>query len=195
MGVTFTPNIALAMPDEAELAKDWTITPARAAANNAIIEDKTDINLTAFGATIIGKTSDPNVGSGGGISFDYQEFQGFVWGNFVVKFGGSGIAAGSGEYGIKLPFVADGTFHLIGNALDYIPGFNSAVGEGYAFDASAVNTSGLCAVDIVTVGGISYARLVIPAYTGKTTRVLGSAGPFTVATGDRLEGNFFYKHV
>lgn len=195
MGVTFTPNIALAKPDEAELAKDWAITPARAAANNTIITDKTDINLLPGGATIVGKTSNPNLGSGGGISFDYQEFQGFVWGTFVVKFNGTGISSGSGEYGISLPYVADAAFHTVGTALDFIPGFNTVIGEGYAYDASAVASSGICAVDICTVGGVSYARLAVQAFAGKVARIVGSAGPFTVADGDRLNGSFFYKHV
>lgn len=196
MVVSLTPNIGLSMPDDTELAKNWTTGPNLNSANNAIIVDKTDINFNAFGATIVGKTSNPNLGSGGGIRFDYQEFQGYVWGTFVVLFNDPGVSAGVGEYGISLPYVADSSYYTVGTALDFIPGFNSVIGEGYAQDVSTVANSGLCAVDICTVGGVSYARLATQTYTGKTGRCIGGGtGPFTVATGDRLTGSFFYKHV
>ena len=194
MVVSLTPLIGLSKPDESELAKNWAVGPALAAANNAIIEDKMDINFNSFGSALKGNVSDPSTGSGG-IRFDYQEFQGYVWGTFVVTFNSPGIVVGSGEYGIKLPYLPDSSFYTVGTALDFLPGFNSVIGEGYAYDASAVATSGTCAVDICVVGGIPYARLAPEAYSGKTNRCVGSAGPFTVADGDRLNGNFFYKHV
>jgi len=193
--VTFTPNVGLAKFDDSDLAKDFVVGANYNSANNNIMINKTNFPLQAYGSIIVGKTSNPSYGAGG-IRFDYQEFQGFTWGTFVVVFLDPGVSAGSGEYGIRLPYVADSSYHAVGTALDWIPGFNHVIGEGYAQDASATGNSGICAIDIVTVGGVSYARLATGAYSGKTGRCIGGGtGPFTVADQDKLTGSFFYKHV
>lgn len=194
MVVSFTPNIALAMPSEGEVASNWVNGTQLQEDNNAIIEDKTDVNLLPFGGTLKGHSADPSIGAGG-IRYDYQEFQGLVWGSFVVLFADPGVATGTGEYGIKLPFVVDNAFHTVGAALNELPAFNSNVGGGYIYDASNQNASGPCALDVVTVGGISYARLVTEAYAGKTNGLMGSTGPFSVANGDRFTGSFIYKKL
>lgn len=196
MAVTFTSRIGLAKPTESELALEWARISKLAEDNNLIIVDKMDIEQTTILHTnnIKGRLSDPNLGVGW-MDMVYQDFQGFVMGSFVIRMGNPGVTAGSGEYGIPLPFVADSTYHIVGTALDFLPGFCSVIGEGYVSDASNINTSGVCAIDVVTVGGVSYARLVTETYAGKTTGVMSSSGPFVLNDTDRFSGNFFYKRV
>jgi hypothetical protein len=79
MAVTFTPNIGLAKPNEAELAANWVNGTQLQEDNNAILEDKTNVVLTAYTPTIIAQTTAPNIGAGL-IKGEYQLFQGFVFG-------------------------------------------------------------------------------------------------------------------
>lgn len=195
MAVNFTTNIALAKPTEAELALNWARSTELAEDNNLIIEDETDIAVVSYAPTVTAHTTPPNFGSGSaGINLGaYQTYRGWVWGNFKVVVNGSGIAAGTGEYGFKLPQVVNATFHTVGSALNDSSGSLSLIGDGFIYDASAVVNSGPVALDVVTVAGVSYARLVLEAFVGKTSRVFKDAMPYTVAADDQFTANFFYK--
>lgn len=198
MAVSFTPNIGLAKPDETEVAKNWVTASDLHEDNKVIITNKMAFSAPqSYAATLIGPTTNPNVGADGSITAEYYLFEGWVFGGFVVKISGSGISVGSGTgaYGISLPFEVNGTFHALGASLNSNPGFISVIGEGYFSDASAVATSGTCAVDAVTIAGVSYARLLPEAYTGKTTRFVGVNTPVAIATGDAFSGSFFYKRA
>lgn len=195
MGVTFTTNIGLAKPDEAELASDWLATAGDRLYedNNTIIQDKMNLAMTAYSPTLVGQTANPNVGTG----FRDGEYviidEAWVYGNFVIEFFDAGISAGTGEYGISLPFVADGLYHNVGNGLNNPIGGNDCIGEGYLWDNSSVGASGSCALDVVTVSGTSYARLCTETHASKTLRVFGGGSHFSVATNDKFTGSFFYK--
>lgn len=194
MSVTFTTNIGLAKPTESELAKNWATATELADDNNQIIISKANIQVVSYAAVLIGPSTNPNVGAGS-ITAEYIDFQKIIFGEFVIKFTAPGVAdgTGTGAYGISLPFLADNTFHTVGSSLNDNPGNASCIGEGYFVDSSAVNTSGMCALDVITTGGVSYARMMPEAYTGKTVRFVGPSAPVALADGDGMTGSFIYK--
>jgi hypothetical protein len=194
MAVTFTSNIGLAKPDATELALNWARATLLADDNNVIITDKTDINLVSYSPVPLGQFGNPDNGVGVR-NGEYQDIQGFIIGSFRIKFVDPGVTGGSGEYAISLPFPADGSFHTVGNAFGTTPGVNSCIGEGYITDASVVNNSGTVALDVITLAGVGYARLVTEAYPGKTASCFGNSTPFLLATGDLIAGSFNYKRV
>ncbi len=197
MAVNFTTNIALAKPTDTELALNWARGTKLQEDNNIIIVNEMDKPVTSYTPVLAAQTTAPTVGSGGAQLGEYQDNQGIITGTFMVSFFTAGITAGSGEYGISLPFVVDNSFHSVGTAFNAIPGQFSVVGEGFISDSSAVATSGSVALDVVTVGGVSYARLLTEAHTtpAKTSRMFRDAMPFTVADGDLFIGNFCYKKL
>lgn len=195
MAVTFTPNIGLAKPTEAELALEWTRNTKLNEDNNLLIIDKADVNMTTnTSGSIIAQTTPPSVGAGF-CKLEWTEFQGFISGYFIVEFFSPGFAGGSGNYGIALPIVIDSTFHTVGTALNGAVGPNSIIGEAYLFDFSASATCGHAVLDAVTISGVSYVRMISELYTSpaKTSPVVQNGQPFTVADQDRFTGHFFYK--
>ena len=196
MVVSFTSNIALAKPSEAELASNWVNGTQLQSDNNLIIIDKMDVNLTSYTPVLNAQTTAPGVGAGT-VRGEYVDIQGFISGNFIVDFLTPGIIVGSGEYGISLPFPADGAFHIVGTAFNNTVGTASCIGEGYIFDNSAVGLSGTCALDVVTVAGVSYARIVLEQFVtiAKTSNLYRDNMPSTVGTLDRWTGQFFYKRT
>lgn len=197
MAVSFTANIGLAEPDNNELAANWATGAKLVEDNNLLIIDHMDIPLTTYTASINAQTTAPNIGSGGTELGEYQDIEGIIMGSFQITFFGSGITSGSGEYGIRLPAVADNSFHNVGTAFNATPGPFSVIGEGFIYDASAAATSGTLAIDVVTVGGVSYARLLTEAHTtpAKTSRMVRDSMPIVLAADDRLQGNFLYKKL
>jgi hypothetical protein len=196
MAVSFTPNIGLAKPDGTELAANWTRLTEIYTDNNGVLVTKMDLPIQVYTPTIIAQTSNPNTGVGVGTG-SYIDFEGYIMGGFIIPFTDPGVAAGSGEYGIKLPAVVNNTFHTVGSALNGTVGLNSVIGNGYLNDLSSVATSGALALDAVTVTGISYARLITEVYTSptKTARLVTNSQPTTVATGDGITGFFVYKKL
>lgn len=194
MAVTFTPNIGLAKPDETEQAINWANVQKLAEDNNIIVIDKSEFPLQSYTPTIIGPTTNPSVGAGV-LAGEYLEFQGWVFGGFGIRFTDPGVSAGSGAGGylIKLPTLADITFHTAGTLFNDGVAAATHIGEAYFYDASAVVTSGSVALDLIRVGGIDYARMITETYTGKTERWVGPGHPVTLANGDLFEGSFIYK--
>lgn len=194
MAVTFTPNIGLAKPTKTELGLEWARNTKLQEDNNLIMIDKMDVNLITYTPVAIGPTTNPS--NGVGIEQgEYFEVQGYIFGIVTVPFTDPGVAAGSGTgaYGISLPTLVDTTFHNVGTTLNDVPGTASCIGEGSIRDASSVNFSATCAVDVVSISGTFYARLITEAYTGKTSRFWGPGVPAAVATDDQVSFNFFYK--
>jgi hypothetical protein len=194
MAVTFTPNIGLAKPTEAELGANWINGTHLEAANNLIIIDKMDINELTWTPAFIGPTTNPNSGVGA-VYAEYTDVQGFICGTFTFNMTDPGVAAGTGAggYGISLPTLVDTAYHTVGTTLNDIPGTASVIGEGYITDASSIANSGTVAVDIIAIGGVHYARLITEAYPGKTVHQFGPNNPFVLATGDQFSANFLYK--
>jgi len=192
MAVTFTPNIALAKPDDTELSLNWARAVLLADDNNQIIIDKMDVNILTYSPAFIGQFGNPSTGVGSRKG-EYQDMQGIIIGNFVIRMVDPGVSLGSGEYGIALPTLADATFHTVGSAFGTAPGTNSCIGEGFITDNSTVNTSGTVSLDVIAISGVHYVRMVCEAYPAKTSAVLGNSTPFGLATGDLLAGSFYYK--
>lgn len=198
MAVNFTFNLNLAKPTEAELARNLITGDELYADNNIILEEEMNKVLTPYTASLVATTANPNIGATGSAQGEYIEFEGIIQGSFIITFSGAGVAPGTGEYGVRLPFPVEQTvFHSVGNALNATPGGFHIIGEGFHYDASASATSGSFAIDAVTVGGISYARMLTEAFTApvKTNRFVSANMPFTVADGDRLIGNFVYRQA
>lgn len=196
MVVAFTSNVGLAKPDEAELARNWALNTELCEDNNFIIADEVDIPTVTYTPSLNALTTPPSAGAGTRLG-QYQDIHGFIMGSFKISFTDPGVSSGNGFYGISLPVPADGSFHTLGNAFDTGTGSPSVIGEGYILDISAVATSGSVALDLVSVGGVSYARLLTEAFTSpaKTSRLFTNAMPFTLANGDVFTGSFFYKRA
>lgn len=194
MVVNLTSNIQLAKPDNNEIAKDWAQLDEWQRYNNNIIEDKTDINLTSYTPVLAAQTTAPSFGAGVARG-EYQDIQGFIVGTFVIEFLDPGVSVGSGEYGFSLPFTCDNTYHQVGTAFNNATGANSCIGEGYIFDNSNASLSGPVALDVVTVTGVSYARVITGTFAApvKTSRVYRDGMPSNLGTLDRITGSFFYK--
>jgi hypothetical protein len=195
MVVSFTANIGLAKPDETELAANWARFTQLQDDNNDLISANMNIALQTWTPSLIAQTANPNLGVGVAKG-DYIDVNGIVMGNFVIPFTDPGVAAGTGEYGISLPQVFDGSFHTVGTALNGAVGGNSVVGNGFLYDSSSVATSGAVAFDAITIGGTtSYLRLITEVFTApaKTSRLVTNAQPFTPATGDAITGFFIFK--
>jgi hypothetical protein len=194
MAVTFTPNIGLAKPTEAELASNWVDGTQLQDDNNQIIIAAMNIPVNSYTPSLAATTTAPTVGTTGSAKGQYQEIQKMIFGVFLIDFSGTSIGAGSGEYGISLPFPADSSFHVVGTTFNGTPGDNSVIGECYFNDNSAADTSGTGCLDVVTVAGVSYMRILTEAHTSpvKTSRMFRDAMPFTLADQDRFTGSFCY---
>jgi hypothetical protein len=196
MAVNITPNIGLLKPTESELALNWARIVELADDNNDIVTDKMDINVITYTPTLVGPTTNPNIGAGFNLG-EYYEIQGFIFGAFNIQFTNPGIVVGTGTgaYGIALPTLVDNSFHFVGTAFNNAPGPYACLGEGYLNDASSVSGSGSIALDVVRVGGVDYVRMMSEAYAGKTVEWYGPNVPFAVADGDQFVGQFFYKRA
>ncbi len=194
MAVSFTSNIGLAKPDETELVRNWVNFDQLQKDNNDQVAAKMNITLQTYNPSIIATTANPSIGSGVA-SGDYIDCDGIVMGNFRLTFVDPGVAAGTGEYAISMPQVFDSSFLTVGNSLTAAPGTNSVVGHGFLYDNSSVATSGSVALDAVTIGGVSYVRLIPEVYTApaKTSSLVTNALPFVPATGDTFSGFFIFK--
>jgi hypothetical protein len=195
MAVTFTSNIGLAKPDDTELAKNWATATQLADDNKLIIIDQMDITLSTYTPVIAAQTTAPSLGAGTSKG-EYQDIQGIIMGSFLLEFVDPGVTVGSGEYGISLPFTADNTFHNVGTAFNATPGSFSVIGDGYIYDSGGVATA-FASLDVVTVGGVSYVRLLTEAHTApaKTSRIARDSMPVALGTLDKFVGNFIYKRT
>lgn len=195
MAVNFTTYIALAKPDKNELAVNWIEGTQLYDDNTTIIEAKTNIPVVSYTPVITATSVAPTLGTTGAIRGEYVEVQGFIFGNYVVEFTGTGITSGTGEYAISLPSVIDNVFHTVVTSLNSNIGTASCIGEGFIFDADTFATNGEVALDAATVAGVSYVRMCTESHVGKTSRLFRDANPFTMSTGDKFTGTFFYKKL
>ena len=192
MAVNTTTYIGLKKPTEDELALNWTRSADIIEDNNTQIIDKADVNIQPKTQALTASTTAPNLGAGS-ITMEIVDFEGFVTGSCNIVFTDPGVSAGSGVYGVSLPFEVNATYHAVGSALTDAPGAFDCIGEGYFYDSSAVGTSGSLAIDAVTVSGTSYARFITETFAGKTARHVTNSQPVAPATGDRITFSFVYK--
>jgi hypothetical protein len=196
MTVTFTPNIDLAKPDKDEDAKDWVLNSVdHSEDNNDKFNTAAQLPISTYTVTLKAETTNPNIGNTGTTFGRYTVIRGWVLGFFIIRINGTGITNGTGIYGVNLPTNADSSFHSIATGLSVNAGDQHVVGEGFLRDVSSVTTSGTCAMDLATHSSATHVRFLLESYVGKTSRLFNDGDPFSLADGDRLTGNFFYKQA
>lgn len=134
--------------------------------------------MTSYTATLTGSTSNPNLGSTGGITAAYTRLGDLVHVSFRAVWGGAGVSAGSGTYFVSAPFTP--------NAAQ-----PSQFGGTGRVARAAGGNEGLYATYVDSNGRIQLRYTsALPTGTGTT---VGSATPFAWGTaGDTLEGSLSY---
>lgn len=133
---------------------------------------------TSWTPTLGADTTPPTLGASPTQLGRYTRVGRTVIGDFIIYFGGAGLAAGTGSYRFNLPF---------------LPVWNvdhRAIGNGYLFDASA---NDLKTFQLVVSGGATYAYGIVHSGGGLVAFVGAATYPWAV--GDRLLGNFTYEAV
>ena len=126
--------------------------------------------------TITATTLSPTLGAGAVIAGKYTRVGRIIFGNVRIKWGGAGLAQGSGTYRISTPVVA-----VTPGA---VPGF--VVGSAYGFDSNTSNLETF--VSIIETGvttGISM------AWSGGL--LVGGGSPWNWDSNDEITLNFQYE--
>ncbi len=194
MAVNLTPNILLLKPTDTELAKNWVQTPNLQAQNNAAFKNNANPTFQSYTPVLRAASVNPSLGAGVATG-EFYTWRGWVFGSFKIPFLDPGVSAGTGEYAVSLPTDVDQTFHWVGTSFTSNLGELSIIGEGYAYDSSALTQSGNFVLDVIRVGGVAQVRMAPDVYTTptKTSRYITNAVPFVPVTGDGYVGNFMYK--
>lgn len=132
---------------------------------------------TSWTPTIGADTTPPTLGASPTQLGRYTRIGRTIIGDFIVYFGGAGLAAGTGSYRFNLPFAPVwNTDHRV-------------IGNGYLFDSSAndLKTFQL----IVPAGSTGYAYGLVHSGGGVTNFVGAATYPWAV--NDRLLANFTYE--
>lgn len=140
----------------------------------------------SYTPTLTASTTSPTMGSGSSLTGYYKRLGRRVEGYAVVMFGSSGVAAGSGYYGLSLPVAPVNR--------------NQPIGIGYVFDqddnsrfmiASAVISTPLwaaatakCILVVTNAAGEGF---------GTGDNPVGAACPWTWAENDQMIVNFSYE--
>ncbi|HET7689343.1 MAG TPA: hypothetical protein VFK41_03125 [Nocardioidaceae bacterium] len=122
-------------------------------------------------------TTNPTLGTASIAEGRYVQDGDHVFGDLIIKFGTSGVAAGSGNYRVSLPVAARES--AAGNYLGY------ARGSGFIYDDSASAYRG------VIVTRISDTLADILVIDGSTK--INNASPWTWAANDALVLHFDYE--
>lgn len=138
-----------------------------------------NMNPTTYVPTLTAATTSPTLGTGGTVAGWYYRIGRLVMGEARIRFGSSGVAAGTGTYIISLPTAADGTFHATGGGT----GIASVVGNGVLRDNSAVAASRDCAAYFATSTSVFLATA-----DGNVT----DANPWVWAASDGISVAFSY---
>ena len=176
MVVNTTTYIGLLKPTEDELALNWTRSSDIIEDNNIQIIDKCDVNIQNRTPAFIASTTNPSVGAGS-VTLEFTDFEGFVTCTGRIIFTDPGVSAGSGVYGVELPFDINTSYHTVASALTDAPGAFDCIGEGYFLDASAIATSVHFAIDCAHISGVSYARFITESFVGRTARHVTNTQP------------------
>jgi len=133
---------------------------------------------------LTGSTSNPALGSGGSFTQEgrYHFLPGrMVTANVSLRFGTTGVGAGSGYYFISLPIAADATFHVI----DTTPGVADSIGFGVLRD----NTAGYTTA-VPWLYSANAVALMLP-----TAGLVAHAVPWTWAASDAMNFSLTYRHA
>jgi hypothetical protein len=126
-------------------------------------------------------TTNPTLGTGGSQAGWWQRVGDLIIGGATIRFGTSGIAAGSGTYFCSLPFPADTTFMVAALGA----GLSSALGSACCRDNSVPNASD---------GNCYLADTADKVYMRTSDGLVTGVFPFTWAASDApIDISFAYK--
>jgi hypothetical protein len=124
-----------------------------------------------------GSVSNPAVGAGGFTEGRYVWLTPhLIFGYYKINFGGAGLVAGSGVYGINLPVTPDPSLDSVGDGMP--------IGKGVYFDFSAVATT----TNFVTVYNPDTGGVYFSPPTGGA---ISATSPFAAGQGDGISGYFW----
>jgi hypothetical protein len=141
-------------------------------------------DLGTYVPVLTATTTNPTLGSGSTQSGWWQRVNNLITGGAFVRFGTSGVVAGSGNYQISLPFPADTAFMIAAGGL----GTSSMLGDGLVRDNSAVSTGSR---QFSTY--LETTTTMLLALANGTNQVITDAVPFVFAASDALTVNFTYQ--
>lgn len=141
---------------------------------------------TAYTPTLTAVSSNPTMGSGATATGYYKRVGHRVTGDAVISFGSSGVAAGSGAYGVLLPVAPANRIQ--------------PVGIGYVFDYSdqlRFVVASAAVIPAIWAAATSKAVIFVtnPAAEGLSTgnNPVGAAVPWTWSANDQIVVNFDYE--
>lgn len=167
MGATSTPNLGLIKPDLQEVIKaNWTTQHAQ---NMNSIDEALRIAWDTYTPVWASSGTQPVIGSGGSIIGNYCELgKNFISVWILLRVGGTGFSAGSGNYTLSLPFNVDKTL-----------AFETCFGVAHLHDDnSALNTQ--AGVPVISNTGNDEIQI----YTDSSNFSWSPTAPFTLAQGD-----------
>jgi hypothetical protein len=141
-------------------------------------------DLGTYVPVLTATTTNPTLGSGSAQSGWWQRCNNLIIGGAFIRFGTSGVAIGSGNYQISLPFPADTAFMIAAGGL----GTSSVIGDGLVRDNSSVTANSRqfsTYLDTTTT--------MLLALANGTNLVITESVPFTFAASDALTVNFTYQ--
>ena len=141
---------------------------------------------TTYTPTLTASTTSPTMGSGSSVAGYYKRVGRMVTGYCQLVFGTSGVAAGSGYYGLLLPVVPANR--------------NQPIGIGYCYDNSDNNRFVVAAAAVstdfwsaATAKAIIVVTNVAGAGIGTGANPVGAAVPWTWEASDQVLIQFAYE--
>lgn len=131
---------------------------------------------TTYTPALTAATTNPTLGSGSTTSGRYIQVGKFVVGEFLVRFGTSGTAAGSGNYYVSLPVAA-----LVSGLSNPVGFSNTLQGTGWGDQKLYLQTS--------TTAQFVYAA----TWPNGTITNVGNATPAAWSTSHEIRGFFCYE--
>ena len=127
-------------------------------------------------------TTNPTLGSGSSQTGWWKRVDDLIIGGGQIKFGTSGVAAGSGTYYVSLPFLVSSTFMIASSST----AGGHAVGLIWMRDNSAPAADG----GLMQIDGTADKCFMEDMTTGG---IVNNAAPWIWAASDVINFNFFYQ--
>lgn len=141
-------------------------------------------NQGTYVPVLTAATTNPTLGSGSTAAGWWKRLDEMIFGEAQIRFGTSGVVAGSGTYAVSLPFAANTSFEVASGSL----GIGSTIGGGAIRDNSAV-TAGSRQLVIV----LASTTTVLLGIGDGTALAVTDAVPFVWAASDGISINFAYQ--
>ena len=173
----YTPSTVFpAAPNEGELFYETTTDKLWAYDGTNWVEMGRTGAWTTYTPSLQGTAGNPNLGATGSASGRWARFGRTITAEVIFLFSGAGVAAGTGDYRVQLPFTP-----FLGNNSPCLSG-------GYLYDGSAGDARLVSAVISNTFGGVPTAYMM-----GEGTNIVGAAAPWVWADTDEIKVAFSYE--